>query len=157
MQEARLEKEKSRGKKILIMGLPGAGKSWLSERLAKAWNAAWFNADQVRSMANDWDFTEAGRIRQAQRMKNFAEFETNHGRWAICDFVCPTPETRAMFKPNWIIWVNTIQKGRYEDTNKIFVPLQPQEPCRNRITVTTLMTDKEIEEFARRYRPWIAA
>jgi adenylylsulfate kinase len=59
--------------KILIMGLPGAGKTWLAERLQKHLNdCAWYNADEVRKMANDWEFSEEARIRQARRMRNLA-------------------------------------------------------------------------------------
>jgi adenylylsulfate kinase len=71
-------------------------------------------------MANDWDFSPEGRIRQSLRMKNLADFEKNHGRMVICDFVCPTKETKENFAPDITIWMNTIQSGRYEDTNKMF-------------------------------------
>ena len=83
-------------------------------------NAAWYNADIVREMANDWDFSPEGRIRQSLRMKNLADFEKNHGRIVICDFVCPTKETKKNFDPDVTIWMNTIESGRYEDTNKMF-------------------------------------
>jgi adenylylsulfate kinase len=83
-------------------------------------NAAWYNADIVREMANDWDFSPAGRIRQSLRMKNLADFEKKHGRIVICDFVCPTRETKENFDPDITIWMNTINSGRYEDTNKMF-------------------------------------
>ena len=55
---------------------------------------AWYNADEVREMAGDWDFSDDGRKRQSQRMNTFAEFEKSHGRYVICDFVCPTEKTR---------------------------------------------------------------
>ena len=82
--------------------------------------AAWYNADIVREMANDWDFSPEGRIRQSLRMKNLADFEKNQGRIVICDFVCPTRETKKNFNPDITIWMNTIKSGRYEDTNKMF-------------------------------------
>ena len=71
-------------------------------------------------MANDWDFSPQGRVRQSLRMKNLADFEKKHGRIVICDFVCPTKETKKNFDPDITIWMNTIKSGRYEDTNKMF-------------------------------------
>ena len=106
--------------KILIMGLPGSGKPYLAERLQPLLNAAWYNADKVREMANDWDFSPEGRVRQSLRMRNLADFEKKHNRTVLCDFVCPTKETQNIFHPDIIIWMNTIKKGRYEDTNKMF-------------------------------------
>ena len=106
--------------KILIMGLPGSGKTYLAKRMQPILRAAWYNADIVREMANDWDFSPEGRIRQSLRMKNLADFEKNQGRIVICDFVCPTRETKKNFNPDITIWMNTIKSGRYEDTNKMF-------------------------------------
>ena len=106
--------------KILIMGLPGSGKTYLAERMQPILNAAWYNADKVREMANDWDFSPQGRIRQSLRMKNLADYEKSHGRIVICDFVCPTSETKTNFDPDITIWMDTIKSGRYEDTNKMF-------------------------------------
>ena len=106
--------------KILIMGLPGSGKKYLAERLQPLLEAAWYNADKVRGMAGDWDFSDDGRTRQSLRMKNLADFETSHNRFVICDFVCPTEETRNIFDPDILIWLDTIKEGRFEDTNKIF-------------------------------------
>ena len=102
------------------MGLPGSGKTYLSQKLHPLLDAAWYNADRVRSMANDWDFSEEGRLRQANRMKAFSDFEKENKRFVVCDFVCPTRETRQAFDPDYVIWMDTIEKGRYEDTNKIF-------------------------------------
>ena len=102
------------------MGLPGSGKTYLAERLQPLLNAAWYNADKVREMANDWDFSPKGRVRQSLRMRNLADFEKEHNRTVLCDFVCPTKETQNIFHPDIIIWMNTIKKGRYEDTNKMF-------------------------------------
>ena len=106
--------------KILVMGLPGSGKTYLTKRLQPLLNAAWYNADKVREMSNDWDFSSEGRKRQSNRMRTFADFEKNNGRFVICDFVCPTKETRENFCADITIWMDTIKKGRFEDTNKIF-------------------------------------
>jgi adenylylsulfate kinase len=106
--------------KILIMGLPGSGKTYLAARLQPLLKAAWYNADTVREMANDWDFSDEGRSRQSLRMRTFADFEKSHGRIVICDFVCPTKNTRKNFSADIIIWMDTITEGRFEDTNKIF-------------------------------------
>ena len=102
------------------MGLPGSGKTYLAKRMQPILEAAWYNADIVREMANDWDFSPEGRIRQSLRMKNLADFEKNQGRIVICDFVCPTKETKKNFNADITIWMNTIKSGRYEDTNKMF-------------------------------------
>ena len=106
--------------KILVMGLPGSGKTYLTERLVPLLESAWYNADRVREMANDWDFSEEGRSRQSNRMKTFADFEKSNGRFVICDFVCPTKVTRANFNADITIWMDTIKEGRFEDTNKLF-------------------------------------
>jgi GTPase SAR1 family protein len=134
-------------KKILIMGLPGAGKTYFAERLKQyiqdhssqyrmpidklvhcevepapgSWKATvkWFNADEVRKQYNDWDFSKEGRIRQSIRMFDFAM--KSNSDFVICDFVAPLPEMRHNFKADWTIWMDTIQEGRYEDTNKAFV------------------------------------
>ena len=128
------------------MGLPGAGKTFLASllksylennsnvshmplhRLAEhelmpfSWQAKvdWFNADEIRKRFNDWDFSREGRIRQSLRMAEFA-FKCT-GDFVICDFVAPLPEMRHNFKADWVVWVDTIDAGRYDDTNKAFVP-----------------------------------
>ena len=102
------------------MGLPGSGKTYLTERLVPLLKAAWYNADKVREMANDWDFSDDGRTRQSNRMRAFADFEKNNGRFVVCDFVCPTKNTRLNFDADIIIWMDTISEGRFEDTNKLF-------------------------------------
>ena len=106
--------------KILIMGLPGSGKTWLAKRLQEKLECAWFNADEVRLHANDWDFGEDARIRQARRMRNLADFEKGEGRIVICDFVCPTHLTRHIFEADFTIWMDTIKEGRFQDTNNMF-------------------------------------
>lgn len=135
-------------KRILIMGLPGAGKTYLAQALKKYLETNgdlmkinpqrvltyegipgpdfmnvgvdWFNADDIRKKYNDWDFSNAGRIRQSLRMFQFA-VECS-GEYVICDFVAPLVEMRNNFKADWTIWVDTIKEGRYEDTNKAFIP-----------------------------------
>ena len=106
---------------ILIMGLPGAGKTTLAEELAPKLNAKRLNADEVRKQANDWDFSEEGRKRQAKRMADFALKLKNQGNYVVADFICPTPEARSLFPADFIIWVDTIKEGRFEDTNQMFV------------------------------------
>ena len=109
------------GKKILVMGLPGAGKTTLSKYLAKELNAVQVNADKVRRESNDWDFSLEGRRRQAKRMKELSDFHVLKGQDVVADFICPTNETRKDFDPDYIVWVDTIKKGRFDDTNAMFV------------------------------------
>lgn len=134
--------------RILIMGLPGAGKTYFAERLKQfietngdifkvnpdrvmnyegipdhammKVSVDWFNADEVRKRYNDWDFSRDGRIRQSLRMFEFAM--KCSGEFVICDFVAPLPEMRHNFKADWTVWIDTIDAGRYEDTNRAFVP-----------------------------------
>ena len=111
--------------KILIMGLPGAGKTYLAAALKhyiieNNKTVEWFNADDVRKQFNDWDFTKEGRIRQSHRMHDLAR--DSKADYVIVDFVAPLVEMRNNFKADWTIWVDTISEGRYADTNKAFIP-----------------------------------
>ena len=103
------------------MGLPGAGKTTLADELAPKINAKRLNADEVRKEANDWDFSEEGRKRQAKRMADFAIKLKQENNYVVADFICPTPEARSLFPADFIIWVDTIKEGRFDDTNKMFV------------------------------------
>lgn len=110
--------------RILIMGLPGSGKTTLAEKLLQLLEdsgktVTWFNADEVRKQFDDWDFSEQGRIRQSKRMYDLAE--TCGTNYALCDFVAPLIEMRHNFKADWTIWMDTIREGRYADTNKMFI------------------------------------
>ena len=161
--------------KILVCGLPGSGKTWLAERLIKHIDhCAWYNADFLRKFANDWDFEIEGRMRQANRMKTFADFETSHGRWVVCDFVAPTEKAREIFAPDYIIWMDTINEGRvvakklndlkninnlpfdanslsaskeFEDTNKLF-----EKPNKIDIHITSFLSDEEIKVLAEKIK-----
>ena len=106
---------------ILIMGLPGSGKTTLAEELAPLLKAKRLNADEVRKEANDWDFSEEGRKRQSKRMADFATKMNQDGSYVVADFICPTPEARSLFPADYIIWVDTIKEGRIDDTNKMFI------------------------------------
>ena len=103
------------------MGLPGSGKTTLANELAPLLNAKRLNADEVRKAANDWDFSEEGRTRQAKRMSDAALKLKSEGHNVIADFICPTPEARKLFPADYVIWVDTIKEGRFDDTNKMFV------------------------------------
>ena len=103
------------------MGLPGSGKTTLANELGPMLNAKRLNADEVRKEANDWDFSEEGRTRQAKRMADEALKLKKEGNNVIADFICPTPEARSLFPADFIIWVDTIKEGRFDDTNQMFV------------------------------------
>ena len=103
------------------MGLPGSGKTTLANELGPLLNAKRLNADEVRKEANDWDFSEEGRKRQSKRMADFARKLRDEGNYVVADFICPTPEARALFPADFTIWMDTIKEGRFEDTNKMFI------------------------------------
>jgi adenylylsulfate kinase len=106
--------------KVLIFGLPGSGKSTLAKPFADLVGGVHINADEVRTKYDDWDFTPEGRMRQAQRMKHIADGVVMAGKVAVADFVCPTEKARSEFNPNYTVWMDTIEKGMYEDTNAMF-------------------------------------
>jgi hypothetical protein len=126
--------------KILIMGLPGSGKTTLAEAITielkfRGLLYNWHNADEIRKKNDDWDFSTEGRERQAVRMGALADEDRRNGKFSVCDFVCPTQIMRKLFQVNgnadYVIWMDTIKQGRYADTNKIF-----EEPKRYDYRIT---------------------
>ncbi len=112
--------------KILVMGLPGSGKTTFSEKMFNVLNqvfpVTWYNADRVRHQFDDWDFSKEGRVRQAKRMNKLANDKCNSNNLniVIVDFIAPTAHTRSQFDADYVIWMNTIDNGRFEDTNSMF-------------------------------------
>ena len=104
--------------KILIMGLPGSGKTWLGSKLGQRFSIPYWDADDIRRIYSDWDFTPQGRERQALRMRRLAEVD----HLSISGFVCPLPDLVRHFFPDKLIWMDTVQESEYEDTNKLFQP-----------------------------------
>jgi len=137
-------------KKILIMGLPGAGKTTLASKLVPLLKAKWLNADEIRKKANDWDFSEEGRKRQAKRMADLAEQIKKEGHYVVADFVCPTLKAREIFNPDFLIWVDTIKKSRFEDTNKIF-----EKPKNFDFKVTTQNADLWAIQIIDKIQPYV--
>ena len=106
--------------KILVMGLPGSGKTVFARRLADVLDCPRLNNDEVRKVADDWDFSDGGRLRQCIRMKEMAEAVDS--KIVICDFICPTEELRQLFEPDLLIWMNTTKHSKFKDTHKMFEP-----------------------------------
>jgi len=103
------------------MGLPGSSKTTLASELVPLLNAKWLNNDKVRKADNDLDLSEEGRVRQAKRMADLAEKYRQEESYVVCDFICPTPKARELFNADFLVWVDTIKKGKYDDTNAMFV------------------------------------
>jgi len=133
---------------ILVMGLPGSGKTTFAMKLVDLLGGhegkvEHFNADKVREKFNDWDFSPEGRLRQAQRMRKLAEEANARGRHAVCDFVCPTKETQDLFAGEIVIFMDTIKEGRFQDTNKLF-----QKPKEFMFWINSWDYEDELNEIA---------
>ena len=109
--------------KILICGLPGSGKTTLAKPFCELIGGVHLNADYIRNKYNDWDFSEQGRIKQAERMLHLADGVVMSSKIAVADFVCPLKIHREIFNADYTIWMDTIDKSVYEDTNQLFEPL----------------------------------
>mgnify|MGYP001063172270 CR=1 FL=1 len=138
-------------KKILIMGLSGSGKTSLSDAIKDAYTGTVYtlNADKVRKEANDWDFSEEGRIRQAKRMASLAEkigVDSIEKDILIVDFICPTVETRSLFNADIVIWMDTVKECEYEDTNEQF-----QRPQFSTENIHYYVTTKNAQHWAKQF------
>ena len=137
-------------KRVLIFGLPGSGKSTLAEKLVEVLgNADWHNADKIRETFNDWDFSPEGRERQSLRMRDYVRKSVAKGNYGIADFVCPTNELREKNVPEYVIWMDTIKEGRFEDTNKMFEEPDGSTFINAVITADEWWTEEKCEEWAR--------
>lgn len=130
--------------KILVFGLPGSGKTTLANKLAKKLDALHLNADEIRQQCKDWDFSDAGRTRQAKRMLKLAE--ACNKQFVIMDFVCPTKYLRRLVNPDLSVFMNTINAGRYEDTNKIFE--KPAEEDGTSYVITEMNSEEAAQKIA---------
>ena len=131
--------------KILIFGLPGSGKTTLAKYMMELLgpDTVWYNADEVRTMYDDWDFSDEGRLRAATRMKDLMDEAADDGFDVICDFICPTNKLRELFDDDvFKIWVDAIKEGRFEDTNKLF-----EQPCNFDWRVTDHRDDEDAQDI----------
>ncbi len=107
-----------KNKKILIMGLPGSGKTNLAKKVVKLLKDDYLNADKIRGKYNDWDFSKECIILQVKRMRILSK--QSKKKYVVADFVCPIQEQIKIFKPDFVFWMDTIKKSRFESMNKIF-------------------------------------
>jgi adenylylsulfate kinase len=134
---------------IQIIGLPGSGKTALATALADRINAIHFNADVVRADLNsDLGFTAEDRVEQARRMGALARLTSNQGYITVVDFVCPTEQTRAAFgKTDILIWVNRIEAGRFENTNKMW-----ENPTNADLVILDgISVEQEVDDVIRKF------
>ena len=126
----------SRIRTIVIIGLSGSGKTTLAKALAKELNAKHLNADEIRHEYNDWDFSEAGRLRQAHRIKNLSD---KHDL-VVCDFIAPKAIHRHIVNADLLVWMDTIKESQYKDTDNLFEP-----PNQYNFRITEKNADKYVK------------
>ena len=132
---------KKKGKIILVFGLPGSGKTTMATKISVGLGATHINADEVRKKFDDWDFSEDGRLRQAHRMKKLANAEETN--FVVVDFVCPKKELRSLINADVVVFMDTITKSRYEDTNHIFEAPKKNEKVTYRIKEKNADTESQ--------------
>ena len=126
--------------KILVFGLPGSGKSTFAKQLTADTDIPHFNADEIRGLFKDWDFSPEGRLRQVFRMVDLCQIAN---KTCVVDFVCPYNLYRKDY--DITVWMNTIESGRFEDTNKIF-----EKPTQVDYEITNYHYDQIIKEIQNR-------
>ena len=123
------------------MGLPNSGKTTLGGKLSEEFNIPFWDADVVRKIYNDWDFSLQAREHQTLRMRRLSELDP----MSICAFICPLPGFRTFFFPDKLIWMDTVEECKYEDTNKLFSP-----PTKYDVRITKLGDDKEAFDLVKK-------
>jgi len=110
-------------KMLLIMGLSGSGKTTFAEMVVNEFHkreipVTWFNADEIREEYNDWDFSDDGRSRMAKRMRDLVD--ASETEYNVVDMIAGTLKQRLLLKPDYAIWMDTIEKSKYADTDAVF-------------------------------------
>lgn len=122
--------------RILVIGLSGSGKTTLAKELSTRLNATHLNADELRTQYNDWDFSDAGRLRQAHRIKNLSDKYD----LVVCDFIAPKAIHRHIVDADILVWMDTVKSSQYKDTDSIFEPP---------INYTYRITDQDAQKWAK--------
>ena len=89
----------------------------------------------------------ANESRRSSSRSNEPKKKRQEGQHVIADFICPTPEARTLFPADYIVWVATIQKGRFDYTNAMFT-----KPEKFDCHVTTQNAKKWAEQIAEKLK-----